>query len=63
MTSKNRPSAEEENNLLHSSRSGKKPYHKPEFRSEKVFETVALRCGKIHPNQANCRPRFNQKNS
>jgi hypothetical protein len=25
---------------------GKKPYHKPEFRFERVFETQALTCGK-----------------
>ncbi len=25
----------------------KKPYSKPEFRHEKVFETMALACGKI----------------
>jgi hypothetical protein len=28
---------------------GKKPYNKPEFRYEKVFETMALSCGKIAP--------------
>ena len=30
----------------------KKPYVKPEFRHEKVFETMALSCGKIQPTQA-----------
>jgi hypothetical protein len=37
----------------------KKPYHKPEFRYEKVFETMALACGKIRGVQAQCR--FNRK--
>jgi hypothetical protein len=26
---------------------GKKPYHKPAFRHERIFETQALVCGKI----------------
>jgi hypothetical protein len=37
----------------------KKPYRKPEFRYERVFETMALACGKVHPTQAQCR--FNRK--
>jgi hypothetical protein len=40
---------------------GKKRYRKPEFQSEKVFETMALACGKISPTQLQCR--FNRKNS
>ncbi len=32
----------------------KKPYQKPSFRHEKVFETMALACGKIQPTQHNC---------
>lgn len=40
---------------------GKKPYQKPEFRFERVFETMALSCGKISPTQFQCR--FNTKNS
>lgn len=39
----------------------KKPYQKPSFRYERVFETMALSCGKIHPTQFQCR--FNRKNS
>jgi hypothetical protein len=39
----------------------KKPYVKPEFRHEKVFETMALSCGKIHSTQSACRS--NRKNS
>jgi hypothetical protein len=57
MNSKNRPPVEAETNLLESHQPGKKPYHKPEFRFEKVFETMALACGKVAPTQRNCRGR------
>ncbi|PYP39760.1 MAG: hypothetical protein DMD48_05490 [Gemmatimonadetes bacterium] len=40
---------------------GKRPYQKPAFRCEQVFETMALSCGKISPTQAQCK--FNKKNS
>lgn len=40
---------------------GKKPYQKPAFRSERVFETMALSCGKINFTQSHCR--FNRKTS
>jgi len=33
----------------------RKPYHKPGFRSERVFETTALQCGKTAPTQATCK--------
>jgi hypothetical protein len=39
----------------------KKPYRKPSFQHERVFETMALACGKLHPTQGQCR--FNRKNS
>jgi hypothetical protein len=39
----------------------RKSYQKPAFRCERVFETVALACGKISPTQAHCR--FNRKTS
>ncbi len=39
----------------------KKPYRKPAFLHEKVFETMALACGKISATQRQCR--FNRKNS
>ncbi len=32
----------------------RKPYVKPEFRHEKVFETMALSCGKISQTQSSC---------
>ena len=34
---------------------GKKPYQKPSFKHEKVFETMALACGKISSTQQTCR--------
>jgi len=39
----------------------KKPYEKPAFRYERVFETMALACGKVSPTEFQCR--FNRKNS
>lgn len=39
----------------------KKPYQKPAFRHEKVFETMALACGKMAGGLGECR--FNRKNS
>ena len=57
MNSKNRPPAEAEMSLLDGHEPGKKPYKKPEFRFEKVFETMALACGKIAVTQQNCRGR------
>jgi hypothetical protein len=38
----------------------KKPYQKPSFRYEKVFETMALSCGKV-VNEGACH--FNRKTS
>jgi hypothetical protein len=32
----------------------KKPYRKPAFRHERVFETRALICGKIHGQSQTC---------
>ncbi len=42
-------------------RGGKRPYQKPQFRFERVFETRALTCGKVHPTQSACT--HNRKNS
>ena len=39
----------------------KRPYLRPAFRHEQVFETMALACGKISPTQGQCR--FNRRNS
>ena len=37
----------------------KKPYCKPDYLYERVFETMALACGKVSATQPQCR--FNQK--
>lgn len=34
--------------------SGKRHYEKPAFRHERVFETMALACGKISTTQGQC---------
>jgi len=39
----------------------KRPYQKPQFRFEAVFETRALTCGKVSPTNATCN--HNRKNS
>jgi hypothetical protein len=39
----------------------KAPYQKPAFRHERVFETMALACGKIDNTQGSCHS--NRKNS
>jgi hypothetical protein len=39
----------------------KKPYTKPAFYHERVFETTALRCGKVETTQHSCR--YNRKTS
>lgn len=43
------------------SREEKKPYKKPTYRFEKVFETMALSCGKVHGVESQCR--FNRHTS
>ena len=42
-------------------RPAKKPYQKPAVGFERVFETSALRCGKIRQTQWSCK--FNRKRS
>jgi hypothetical protein len=39
----------------------KKPYEKPSFQHECIFETMALSCGKVSPTQRQCA--FNRKRS
>ena len=34
---------------------GRGPYQKPAFRFERVFETMALSCGKVNTTQLQCR--------
>lgn len=33
----------------------REPYESPRLESEQLFEVLALACGKINPNQFNCR--------
>jgi len=35
-------------------RTARKPYQKPAFREESLFETGALNCGKVHSTQSSC---------
>jgi hypothetical protein len=53
MTLENRPSPVTEK---HQKNAGteKKPYRKPAFRYERVFETLALACGKIGATVPTC---------
>ncbi len=39
----------------------KRAYRKPSFERERVFETMALACGKVSATQGQCR--FNRKTS
>jgi len=39
----------------------RKPYTKPTVRHERVFETMALACGKVEDTSMSCH--FNRKNS
>jgi hypothetical protein len=39
----------------------KRPYGKPTYRFERVFETMALSCGKVHGVESQCR--FNRHTS
>jgi len=39
---------DEDQSAAEESRKAKKPYHKPSFRYEQVFETMALACGKVN---------------
>jgi hypothetical protein len=39
----------------------RKPYRKPDFRFERVFETMALACGKVEFTQKHCQ--FRRKSS
>ncbi len=40
-------------------RTTKKPYREPAFRHERVFETMALTCGKIEPTSFSCTAKRN----
>jgi hypothetical protein len=53
MTLENQSSREKEKQLQNA-RKDKKSYQKPAFRHERVFETLALACGKTAATQLQC---------
>jgi len=54
------PLGPEDQRLIQKKQS-KKPYTKPAFRLERVFETQALSCGKVQATRGQCHA--NRKNS
>jgi hypothetical protein len=58
---KKRKNADRHANLVEARQAVRKPYRKPAVRHERVFETSALTCGKIHATQSSCR--FNRRAS
>jgi len=52
------PMAQENRNLqgkdVNDPPPGRKPYQEPAFRHERVFETMALSCGKVEPTSFMC---------
>lgn len=59
MTQKNPDSVEK--NSSDETAAPKKQYEKPAFKFERVFETMALHCGKTSPIRSQCK--FNRKSS
>lgn len=51
----------EKKNQIKNASKDRKPYLKPDFRYEKVFETLALSCGKVASSTATCQ--FSKKSS
>jgi len=52
---KREPVGCEPGDVIAERRGQKRPYHKPAFRRERVFETMALTCGKVNATQHTCR--------
>ncbi len=50
----NDPATREKQQELDNKGKAKKRYQKPAFRHERVFETLALSCGKIAGTSLNC---------
>jgi len=55
MSSDKRPAGSTDDRAPASEAAGKKPYQKPAFVREQVFETMALACGKINPTSGPCK--------
>jgi len=58
---KDRPNQTQRPEAVAKAPSQRKPYRKPDFVCEAVFETMALACGKIQPTVQQCK--FNHRNS
>jgi len=54
MSEHDRNTAEQAGTSVPAAGTGRKPYAKPTFRSEQVFETMALQCGKIQGTSGAC---------
>jgi hypothetical protein len=50
-----RPSSTRDDGEAPSSAAHRKPYQKPAFSQERVFETMALACGKVNPTSGACK--------
>ena len=51
MSQPNRPPAQD----AQPAKERKRPYQRPAFVREQVFETMALACGKLNPSTAQCK--------
>jgi hypothetical protein len=60
MTSENQASRQKQARR-ETAKKDKKPYQKPAFRHERVFETLALACGKVGSTVPQCQ--FSRKSS
>jgi hypothetical protein len=55
MTSEKRPADPLDDGVNPPESAARKPYQKPAFVREHVFETMALACGKINPTSGACK--------
>jgi hypothetical protein len=55
MSSEKRPSGPIDEHGVPAGTAARKPYQKPSFIREQVFETMALACGKINPTSGACK--------
>jgi hypothetical protein len=55
MSEPTHPKGSRERRVADTEPAQRKPYEKPAFIREQVFETMALACGKINPTTGQCR--------
>ena len=55
MSAEQRPSGPLSDREPPAGAAAKKPYQKPAFQREQVFETMALACGKVNPTSGACK--------